>query len=46
MTWGTEAAGEAAALAGIVVGAAEATGLVEAKRNPAPFRIKVFDLEN
>lgn len=45
---GVEAAGELTALAGSVVAAAEAivAGLVEAKRIPAPFRIKVFVLEN
>jgi len=45
---GVEAAGELTAPAGFVVVAAEAivAGLVEAKRIPAPFRIKVFILEN
>jgi hypothetical protein len=48
MTSGAEAAGEVMPLVGAVVVAAEAmvAGLVEAKRIPAPFRIKEFDLEN
>ena len=45
---GVEAAEELSALIGFGVVAAEAmaAGVVEAKRIPAPFRIKVFVLEN
>jgi hypothetical protein len=48
VTSGVEAAEELTALVGFVVVAAEAmvAGLVEAKRIPAPFRIKVFVFEN
>jgi hypothetical protein len=48
VTVGIEAAEELTALAGSGVVAAEAivAGLVEAKRIPAPFRIKVLDLWN
>lgn len=47
MTSGAEAAGEVMPLVGaVVVAEAMVAGLVEAKRIPAPFRIKEFDLEN